>query len=637
MFDLPAGAPRGSAGQRFPAFLWALLHVPVILALYASPMRQAAASMPEVYRAWLWPSFVPQALLLALVAFLLGLPFLLAPRAYRFAAPAVAGLVTALLAVDARVLDATGFHLNGFFFRVLLQPNALRETGVPPSSVALYLLGALGLVGMATIAGAAFIRRFASRRRTWPWAIALVLLSGAERVYGQALVHFAGPSAFAASTTLPLQVPVRMGTIMIQVFGPRANDPFHGKGASRRLPPGLDPAAVTFTRKPDVVMAVAESLPAAHLDPKTMPNLWRRSEGGARFPRHYSGASSTNYTIFSLIYGQQAQKLEAVIGAGRQAVLFPAMVKQGYQVKALAASCVDWMDLKDTVFAGVTDLETWCQGTEPKDRDAELLKSARAFLARADPDRPVFLFVFFFGTHFNYFYDSQDRVFTPDWDGADGLKATAAPGWMVENRARNAAHALDRHLETLLGDMARVRGREPLVVFTGDHGEEFRQKGHIGHGSAVTSEQVHTPAVWFGPGVPALPGGGPDVPTSHVDVVPTLLSLLGDRHPPALYSDGLSMFDAPPDRFVVTTVGWEPRYAAIGRDLKVTMYAGMGGAEITDPEDRPLADGPARMAASAGKIWRALRGESEVVPTEQVATPAVPASTGGTAPAGGAP
>jgi uncharacterized protein len=71
------------------------------------------------------------------------------------------------------------------------------------------------------------------------------------------------------------------------------------------------------------------------------------------------------------------------------------------------------------------------------------------------------------------------------------------------------------------------------------------------------------------------------------------------------------MFGAPADRFVTSTVGWEPQYAVIGKDLKVTMYAGLGTAAITDPEDRPLPDGPARMARSAGRIMRALRGEAQ--------------------------
>ncbi len=605
----PTPSPReASAGQRFPAILWALLHVPIFLALYAPGISLAVRQAPEGYRAALWPTFVPQAALLALVAFVAGLPAALAPRAYRFAAPAAAALVTAALALDSAVYQSVGFHLNGFFLRFLLQANALKEAGVPVSDVVLFLALAAAFVAADVAAGAWFIRRFAAPRRAWTVALALVLLAGAERVYGTYLAYLGGPSAFAASTVLPLQVPVRMIGFWNGIFGKRRVDQFAGGAASKRLPAGVAASEIRLSRRPDVLFLVAESLPAEHLDERTMPNLWRRAQGGARFTRHYAGASSTNYTLFSLVYGLQAQKLDGIVGAGRRPVLFPALTGNGYQTKVLAASCVDWMDLKDTVFAGVRpeDLRTWCAGVEPPNRDAAMLAAADEFAVSADPDRPVFLFLFFFGTHFNYFLDDVDQVYQPFWDGAGGIKASMAPGWLIENRARNAAHKLDRVLEGFLERFEARRGRAPLVVFTGDHGEEFRQKGHIGHGSAVTDEQVHVPAVWLGPGVAA---GSYDAPTSHADVTPTLLALLGDDHPPSLYADGVSMFTAPADRFVLTTVGWEPRYAAIGKDLKVSMYAGLGGAQITDPEDRPLPDGDARMAASAARILKAFRGE----------------------------
>jgi len=606
----PFRAP--ATGQRFAALAWALLHVPLFLALFAPGIAAAIRSAPEAYRLALWPTFLPQATLLALVAFLVGLPFSLSPLAYRFAAPGAAALVTAGLALDSRIYLSVGFHLNGFFLRFLAQPNALKEAGVPKSDVAIFLAVAAGFAALDVAGGAWFIRRFAGhRRRAWPLALALLLLSVGERIYGTGLTFFGGPSSFAASTVLPLQPPVRWNSLWVRIFGEREQkDPFARAGASKRLPSGLPPSEVRLTRTPDILFVVAESLPAEHLDARTMPHLWERALHGARFTRHYAGASSTNYTLFTLMYGLQAQKLEATVGAGRQPVLFPALAAHGYRTKVLAASCVDWMDLKDTVFGGVPaeDLRTWCVDVEPPDRDAAMLAEARAFTSSAAPDRPVFLFLFFFGTHFNYFLDDEDRVFEPFWDGAGGIKATNAPGELIQARARNAAHKLDRVLDGFLTEFERVRGRAPLVVFTGDHGEEFRQKGHIGHGSAVTNEQIHVPAVWLGPGVPK---GVFDVPTSHSDVVPTLLALLGDDHPPSLYADGISMFHAPPDRFVVSTVGWEPYYAATGKDLKVKMYAGLGTAEITDPEDRPIPDGPARMAASAGRILKALRGEAQ--------------------------
>jgi membrane-anchored protein YejM (alkaline phosphatase superfamily) len=606
---LPFEQPR--AGQRFPALVWALLHVPLFLWLFAPGILAAIRATPEEFRAYVWPTFLPQATLLALVAWVLALPFSISARAYRWAAPACAALVTGAVALDARIYHSVGFHLNGFFLRFILQPNALTEAGVPLRSVLLFL-GIAAAFAVADVAmGAWFVAKFASARRAWKVALALALLSVAERTYGATLTYFGGPAIFAASTVLPLQPPVRMGTIARTVFGKRKQaDPFAGASASKRLPAGVAPEEIRLARKPDVLFVIAESLPAEHLAPETMPNLWRRAGQGARFDRHYAGASSTNYTLFTLMYGLNAQKLEGIVGAGRRPVLFPALAAGGYQTKILAASCVDWMDLKDTVFGGVPagDLKTWCEDVAPADRDAAMLAAADAFTAKADPARPVFLFLFFFGTHFNYFHDDVDRIHLPEWDGLDALKATASSGAHIQNRARNAAHKLDRVLEAFLERFERARGKAPLVIFTGDHGEEFRQKGHIGHGSAVTSEQIHVPAVWFGPGVP---NGRFDAPTSHADVVPTLLALLGDDHPPALYADGQSMFTAPPDRFVTSTVGWEPRYAVVGKDLKVTMYAGLGTASITDPFDAPLPDGPARMAANAGRILKALRGESQ--------------------------
>ncbi len=608
------------AGQRFPALVWSLLHAPLFLALFGPGIQAAVHATPEQFRLWLWPTFLPQATLLAFAAWVLALPFSLVPRGYRWAAPGATALVTAVVALDAQIYGSVGFHLNGFFFRVMLQANALKEAGVPMRSVLLFLAAIAVFALVDVSAGAWFIRRFPSSRRAWALALVLALASGAERVYGAFLVHFGGPAIFAASTVLPLQPPVRMGTIARRVFGARGGDPFQGSAASKRLPAGVAPEAIRLARKPDVLFLVTESLPVDHLSATTMPNLWRRAQDGARFETHYSGASSTSYTLFTLMYGLQAQKLEATVGAGRRPILFPALAANGYQVKVLAASCVDWMELKDTVFGGVPaeDLKTWCVGVEPPFRDDAMIRDANAFARSADPDRPVFLFMFFFGTHFNYFHDEQDRLYLPEWDGADALKATAAPGELVKNRARNAAHKVDRLVEGFLTEFERDRGRAPLVVFTGDHGEEFRQKGHIGHGSAVTSEQIHVPAIWLGPGVPK---GVHDEPTSHSDVVPTLLALLGDDHPPSLYADGQSMFTAPPDRFVTSTVGWEPLYAVIGKDLKVTMYAGMGTASITDPEDRPLPDGPVRMARSAGRIMRALRGDAQDAPQPPPASP----------------
>jgi uncharacterized protein len=607
-----SGSPAQKPSFAIPALVWALLHVPVTLGLYVDSLTSALRATPPSFRAAVAPTFLVQASLLALVVWTIGLPLVRWPRVYRFTAPALAGLVTFGFAIDGRALASAGFHLNGFILRVLVQPGALQEIGLGRGDVVAVALAVLAWLAAEIAVGAWFLRRFASTRRVWIAALALLLAGVGERVYGAVLTEFGGPAIFAASGVLPAQVPVRMHGIVSRLRG-GTSTPTVRIADTTRLREGVAVEDVRFARRPDVVFVLAESLPAAHLDAQTMPRLWARAEGGGgRFTRHYAGASSTNYALFSLFYAQHALKLEATVGAGRKPLLFPALRENGYDLRLLAASCVTWMDLQDTVFAGATDaLQTWCTGPAGE-RDAPMLETARGWADAAAPDRPLFLMLFFNNTHFPYFYDPEDRVFDPDWDGKGGLAATTTPGPLVAARARNAAHALDRRLDAFLAWFEARRGRAPLVLFTGDHGEEFRQKGKIGHGSDVVNEQIHVPFVLLGPGAPR---GTFDAPTSHVDLVPTLFELLGDATPPARYSDGIAAHRAPADRFVLTTVGWEPRHAVIGRELKVKMYAGSAAAQVTDPDDQPLPDGDAVFAANAARILRALRGEREPVPT----------------------
>jgi membrane-anchored protein YejM (alkaline phosphatase superfamily) len=577
--------------------------------LFAGPIGQAQRGVADIYRPLLFPTYAIQAASLALFVFLATLPLSLAPRLYRWAMPLLGGLATVFLAADARTFSAVGFHINGFFLRVIVQPDALRETGIPTGEAVLLGAQMLAWVALETAAGAWFLRRFAAPRRTWAWALSLLLLAAVERTYVASLTFFGGPGVFAAGQVLPLQVPVRMSNIWEKITGRVAlSSPLKGVAgeSALKLPPGVPPGEVKFERKPDVVLALLESTRADYLDPEVMPRLLgRAARGGTVFERHYALSSSTYFTVFGLIFGLQAHKLDAVVGSGRRPELFPAFTANGYTSRFLAASSVDWMGLRDQVFGDVKQsLETdWPAGLSPDQKDEAMLAEARRFVGAAG-DQPVFLFLFFVGTHFNYSYPPRSARFAPVWDGAGVLKASAAPGELILARARNSAYEVDWKLDEFLDWMEKTRGKRPLVLVTGDHAEEMREQGHLGHGSALTVQQIHVPMVVLGDGVPV---GRRDAATSHADIVPTLFSLLGDRHPPDRYSDGMSMFDAPGDRFVLASLGWEPRFAAMSKDLKISFYgmdAGLGGVTITDPFDRKLPDAEARFSAAAPRILR---------------------------------
>ena len=174
----PASGGRGDS-SRFPALLWSFFHAAALAALYAPSIVKAVEVVPPRYRAALWPTFVPQALLIGLLMWLVAVPLSRWPRLFRFAAPAVAGLATLVLAVDSQVYANFGIHLNGFFFSVFLQPRALIEIGISHAQLAGLLGGALVFLVADVAVGAWFLRRFASARRTW-----IVALTGARPLGG---------------------------------------------------------------------------------------------------------------------------------------------------------------------------------------------------------------------------------------------------------------------------------------------------------------------------------------------------------------------------------------------------------------------------------------------------------------------
>jgi membrane-anchored protein YejM (alkaline phosphatase superfamily) len=601
--------PGEASVLRWPALVWALLHVPLFLWLFAGPIVQSMRGVPPGFAAAVWPIFPVEAGVLALVLWVVALPLSPWSRPYRWVVPLLTGLATVVLAIDARTYASVGFHINGFFLRVAMQPGALAETGIPRADVAWFVAQGAGWLLAELLVGRWFLARFASRRRTWALALTLLLLGAAERFYVGSLTFFGGPGVFAAGQALPLQAPIRVSGWWEKRTGRVAlSSPLKGVAGESaiKLPPGVPPAEIKFDKKPDVVLILTESTRADYLTPEIMPRLLRRAQAtGTIFERHYALSSSTYFTVFGLIFGLQAHKLDAVVGSGRHPELFPAFTANGYTSRFLAASSVDWMGLRDQVFGEVKQsLETdWPPGLSPDQKDEAMLQEAQKFVAGAG-DQPAFLFLFFVGTHFNYSYPPRSAKFAPVWDGAGVLKASGAPAELILARAHNSAYEIDWKIDEFLAWMERTRGRRPLVVWTGDHAEEMREQGHLGHGSALTVQQIHVPMVVMGDGVPV---GRRDAPTSHADVVPTLFALLGDRHPPERYTDGLSMFDAPQDRFVLASLGWEPRYAAIGKDLKISFYgmdAGMGGVTITDPFDRPLPDGARQFSIAAPRILR---------------------------------
>jgi arylsulfatase A-like enzyme len=134
-----------------------------------------------------------------------------------------------------------------------------------------------------------------------------------------------------------------------------------------------------------------------------------------------------------------------------------------------------------------------------------------AFLTeRAGDPRPMFMYVSFEDTHFPYAHRGIETLVSDVRLPRDQIvpeQRTALWATYV-----NTAANVDRAIGAVLDRVRQVRGRDPAVVITADHGESLFDHGFLGHGYGLNDVQTRVPLI-----VVDLPMRVPE-PFSHIDL-----------------------------------------------------------------------------------------------------------------------
>ena len=167
-------------------------------------------------------------------------------------------------------------------------------------------------------------------------------------------------------------------------------------------------------------------------------------------------------------------------------------------------------------------------------------------------------------------------------------KVSSGDGTMIKNRYINSNHHLDMRLAEVFKALDDGNLWEnTIVVLVGDHGEEFYEKGRLGHNSTFVQEQVRTPLVIH------IPGVKPQVYTgmsSHLDVVPILAPYFGVTNPIADYSLGYNLLDPAQKRTYTIIANWSQVFYASPKykTLLPSNSIAFATQKLTDGNDNPL-------------------------------------------------
>jgi membrane-anchored protein YejM (alkaline phosphatase superfamily) len=288
--------------------------------------------------------------------------------------------------------------------------------------------------------------------------------------------------------------------------------------------------------------------------------------------------------MFSLFYGLPATYWDAFADIARPPILMDLFRQYGYDLGLFSSVPVNsWVvELDRTALARIPHLrlETISPNQRASEKDRISTDEWYEWLDHRDAARPFFGFLY---------YNAVVTFDPPDHYEPVAPAPSGAPEWARRHaRYLNAVHYVDSLIGRVLDDLRRRQLMDrTVVIVTSDHGMEFNENGlgFMGHATAFSELQLHTPLLIRWPG---RPGRLVTHRTSHNDLAPTLLSgVFGCTNPPSDYSSGHSLFsEAQWDWLVAVS---HNDYALVEPDRVTIVYP--GGTEIRDQSYR-LAQNP---------------------------------------------
>jgi membrane-anchored protein YejM (alkaline phosphatase superfamily) len=319
-----------------------------------------------------------------------------------------------------------------------------------------------------------------------------------------------------------------------------------------------------------------------------MPNTWRLAQRGQHFTQHYSSGNGTREALFGLFYGLYGSYWSSFLYAQRSPLLMDRFQELGYQFDIRTSAKFSYPEFDRTLFAKipVNQLHEHAEDKTPWERDRDNADATLDFLRERDPTRPFMSFFFFEATHARYTFPDAAAINKPyleDINYASMSRESLAPKIdQLFNRYTNAARGVDMQLGRIFDELEKQGLLDnTIVIVTGDHGEEFMEKGAWGHNSSFVEEQIHTPMVMW---VPGQEHRVISDTSSHLDIGTTLLQLLGAPGDADTYSLGRNLFDIAKRTFVVSS-DWHS-ISVISRDMKYRIPYTNRGIEQWDPTDR---------------------------------------------------
>ncbi len=468
-------------------------------------------------------------------------------KAVYIAAIFTGGITSLLMYANAKLFSLYGMFFNGFIFNLVTTPGGIESLGGSSASDAGFALITIGFFSFQ--ASILWFARWLHEKKSAP-QLQLRLLPSIALI-ATVLVHMG--FALDSYTTNQLNV-VAQSIPFYQTVSARGFFKSLGFTTQReakikvkgKLNYPLNPIQIKEPTKPyNIIWLTSESWRADTLNEKVMPNSWEFAKNAARFTRNYSTGNGTRMGVFGMFTGIPGNYWFPFLEERRGAAIIDVLEKQQYQMSFYTSAKFSYPEFDKTIFAHVPSdlLHDSNIGASGWENDRNNVTSLLSFIDNRDKTKPFFTFMFFESPHARYYFPPESVIATPYRDDLNyaTLSKTALRNDIVpiKNRYINSVHHLDMQYGRIFEYLKQHQLLDnTIVILVGDHGEEFMEHGFWGHNSTFVDEQVRTPLVIYKPDTTPLVS---NQMTSHMDIIPTIMPLLGVTNPSSDYATGYNL------------------------------------------------------------------------------------------------
>lgn len=307
--------------------------------------------------------------------------------------------------------------------------------------------------------------------------------------------------------------------------------PLREPSSEEKITVAIDQDKTVLSQKPNIYLFVVESLREDSINSEIAPHLSHFKKGSLHLEQAFSGGNGTHLSWFSIFHSQfpyHWREFQNNWAKGSPALRL--LKKWGYQIRLYSSAELAYYGMEELLFGEhleLLDQEEQFHHFSPitaAESDCEALSKLQKDISENPNLQQGQVFLIFWDcTHFDYrLPKTWSPKFNPSAQEFAYFKAFHSQKTIrsIKNRYHNAVNFMDHLFGNFIQNLPNKENA--IVIFTGDHGEEFFEHGHLFHNSHLTYEQIHIPLYMkFGnlEGEKLALG-------SHIDIFPTLIDFL---------------------------------------------------------------------------------------------------------------